>query len=121
MANDKYNIEIELKAKAEEALKAIDALNDIEKATGNLANKISASEKIIEGSLYHLGGHITNLALNLSFSTSDLFFISPKVFDVCFVDSFKFLIATVCDLVAVIKFLLILESSDADTEAAENV
>ena len=38
MANDKYNIEIELKAKAEEALKAIDALNDIEKATGNLAN-----------------------------------------------------------------------------------
>ena len=65
MANDKYNIEIELKAKAEEALKAIDALNDIEKATGNLANKISASEKIIEGSLYHLGGHITNLALKL--------------------------------------------------------
>lgn len=65
MADNKYNIEIELKSKLEEASKIINSINDIELATENLTASISKSQTIIEGAFYNIGAQISNFALKL--------------------------------------------------------
>ena len=56
MANDKYNIEIELKAQLDEATKAIETLKQIEKASGDLSKSISSTATIVNGFYMELGG-----------------------------------------------------------------
>ena len=65
MASEKYNIEIELKGKLEEASKTIDALNQIESATGNLSRSLSSTSTVINGFLMELGAMGTRLATQL--------------------------------------------------------
>lgn len=65
MANDKYNIEIELKAQLDEATKTIEALRQIEKASGDLSKSLSSTATIANGFLMELGAMGARLATQL--------------------------------------------------------
>ncbi len=65
MANDKYNIEIELKAQLDEATKTIEALRQIEKASGDLSKSLSSTATIANGFLMELGAMGARFAAQL--------------------------------------------------------
>lgn len=65
MASEKYNIEIELKTKLDEATKTIDALKQIEEATGDLSKSVSSTATVLNGFLMELGAMGTRLATQL--------------------------------------------------------
>ena len=65
MANDKYNIEIELKAQLDEATKAIETLKQIEKASGDLSKSISSTATIVNGFYMELGAMGARFATQL--------------------------------------------------------
>ena len=65
MANDKYSIEIELKAKLEEASKLIEQIKEVKNVTNELSKDISSTKTIINGALYEVGAKISDLALKI--------------------------------------------------------
>lgn len=65
MANDKYNIEIELKAELEEASKAIETLKEIQMASNDLSGSISSTRTVVNGFFMELGAMGARLATQL--------------------------------------------------------
>ena len=65
MANDKYNIEIELKAQTEELRKVIIQLAEIKTSFSALREETTASSNIISGAFYNIGAQMSNLALKM--------------------------------------------------------
>lgn len=65
MANDKYNIEIELKAELEEASKAIETLKEIQMASNELSGSISSTRTVVNGFFMELGAMGARLATQL--------------------------------------------------------
>ena len=69
--SDKYSIEIELKAKLEEASKAIERIKELENTANKFSKNISSTKTIVNGALYEVGAILTDLALKIpNFATS---------------------------------------------------
>ena len=65
MANDKYNIEIKLKAELEEASKAIETLKEIQMTSNDLSGSISSTRTVVNGFFMELGAMGARLATQL--------------------------------------------------------
>ena len=63
--SDRYNIEIELKAKLQEAYKTIETLNEIAKGADVLTERVSETNTVLSGAYMELGAKITDLSLKV--------------------------------------------------------